>query len=736
MRTAPAQLSFSSGEIDPLLHRRSDYQRWQTGLALCRGFIPLAQGGFTRAPGSIFRGRTAGDAAGVLLPFVFAEDDAVVLEFTAGAMRVWRYGALVMDGGSPYELAVPFGAGELDGLRYVQSADVIYLASGARPIQRLARHGLADWSIADFLPETGPFRVQNLDEAKTIVASAVTGTITLTTNFDLFTAGHVGSLMQIEPYTDTTTPVWEPEKAGVVGALRRYGPNYYELIATGADWGPTPPTHTEGQARHEGNVIWEFLSDGRGVVRITAVTDARHATATVLRRLAPPMIVDPSYRWSMGAWSAVHGWPSEIEMYDQRLAAAATATDPRTVWFSAAGDFSDWAPSVEPDGSFAYAIAGDGGINRIVNLCRARTGLHILALGEEYSTRAESRAAVIGPTNAVFGLDSAIGSAPVRPIAPAGSPIFVSADLRRVVQIAYSLQSDGNEASILSRAAQHLGTGEFRQIVWQGSPEPMAWLRRGTGDLVAMIYDQAEEVLGWAVVPLAGGFVEALAVTPAADGSRDVVTMIVRRTIDGIERRCVEELAPVFTSLADDALPDAACHLFCATRFDLGAPAMALDLPHLAGEVVHVWSDFGPIGPLTVAGDGVLALPVPVTRGWVGLFDASHAAETLDISAAAPDGNSSGRRKRLSSVGLALHRSCAGTAQAIERDFGVAPRPFAGPLSFGRTPVLAEPVTLKSGWQRLNLPTGYATELSVRIAPVGGAPLTVTGLVPRVEESG
>lgn len=52
-RTTPAQLSFTSGEIAPLLHRRSDYLRFQTGLAQCRGFLPLRQGGFTRAPGTI-----------------------------------------------------------------------------------------------------------------------------------------------------------------------------------------------------------------------------------------------------------------------------------------------------------------------------------------------------------------------------------------------------------------------------------------------------------------------------------------------------------------------------------------------------------------------------------------------------------------------------------------------------------------------------------------------------------
>lgn len=89
-RTSPPQVAFSSGELDPLLQRRFDYQRFQTGLAKCRGFLPLPQGAFTRAPGTIHRGATRGNAAGILVPFEFAENDALVLEFTPLKMRVSR----------------------------------------------------------------------------------------------------------------------------------------------------------------------------------------------------------------------------------------------------------------------------------------------------------------------------------------------------------------------------------------------------------------------------------------------------------------------------------------------------------------------------------------------------------------------------------------------------------------------------------------------------------------------
>jgi hypothetical protein len=116
MRSNPDQLAFSAGEISPLLFGRTDYQRVQAGLRACRGFLPLRQGGVTRAPGTIYRGRTRADSRARLIAFEFAVDDAVVLEFTLNRMRVWRYGELVTAAGEPYMLVTPCHEDVLDRL--------------------------------------------------------------------------------------------------------------------------------------------------------------------------------------------------------------------------------------------------------------------------------------------------------------------------------------------------------------------------------------------------------------------------------------------------------------------------------------------------------------------------------------------------------------------------------------------------------------------------------------------
>ncbi len=735
-RTSPPQVAFSSGEIDPLLHRRFDYQRFQTGLAACRGFLPLSQGGITRAPGSWFKGRTKTDQKPVLIPFQFAVNDAVVLEFTPNLVRVWRYGSLILAGAVPYELATPYGAVALQTLRWVQSADVIYLADGIRPVQRLARYALDNWTITPQVYDTGPFRVQNLDVAKTLTPSGVSGAITLTASAALFSAAHVGSLLQILPTQDNIIPDWSPSQAVVVGDKRRYGGNYYQLTL-GTNTLLSPPIHTEGEAMPALGVKWLWLSDGIGVVRITAFTSPTLANATVIRPLSPALAATATYRYAEGAWSEVYGYPSALELYQQRLAAAATPSEPRTIWFSAVGDFADFAPSIEADGSFAFSIAGDGSVNKVINLRRGRAGLHIFALGEEYSSRSDSRMQVIGPTTAVFGLDGSAGSSPARPIAPAGNPIFISRDRRRLLLVAYNFQSDSNEVKILSRPAQHLGQEEFLQVVWQASPEPLAWLRRGNGDLAAMIYDEAEEILGWAVVPVAGGFVEALAVSPDPDGRQDIVTMAVRRRMpDGSDQRFVEEHAIFWVATPDDTPLYQANHLFCAVRFDADPPTDSFMVPHLAGLEVQAWTETGTYGPIIVKPSGQAVLAAPVRHAVIGLLDGSHRALTLDIQAAAADGNAMGRKKRVSAVAFGLHRSVQGNVTVTESNADKS-RPAGQRKPLVERPILqGQAVTAVTGVTRLNLPSGLATGQAILIVPVGGAPLTITAMVPQIEEVG
>lgn len=751
-RTSPPQVAFSAGEIDPLLHRRFDYQRYQTGLKKCHGFLPLPQGGITRAPGSTYLGAPFLDRKCRLVPFQFAANDAMVLEFTAGVIRFWRYGTLVLkpDLSGPYELASPYLETDLPNLQWVQSADVIYMVDGRNPVQRLARAALNSWTIGDAVFENGPFRVQNLDKALTVQASATSGTVTLTASAALFQSGHVGSLFLLRPTDMTGVQIWTSNTSYAVGALVRVGNKVYRQAGTSTvTCLQDAPIHEEGKQNYGGGIVWEYLADDTGIVEITAVTSATVATATVKRALPPGVKDDPTYRWAEAAWSDIYGYPASIEIFDQRLVLAATPGEPRTIWFSTVGAYLDFLPSVEADGAFAHTIAGIDSQNAITGLRRGRTGLHIFAMSEELSSRSDSRAQVIGPTNAVFSQDGSSGARPGRPISPGGDPMIISRDGRRLVLIRYDIQAEGNREANLSRASQHLGDQGFARVVWQQTPEPRAWILRDSGDLAHMIYDADEEVLGWGTHSLAHaatlGVIEDIIATQNEDGTEDQIWIVASY------RPASAGFGEVDRSIERLDFTHHLCRALVLPAEDPPSGTASVALPWLAGRDVLVegvpyeagrppfYPPLPPVRYTTRAanGTGLVTFAQDMASAVVGLFDDSHEAETLDIVAAAPDGNTTGRLKRLGpTLGIGLHDTEGGTVQAVE-SHGPRQSAPARPAQAILPPALGEDrVDPWSGVTTVDCPTGHALGLSLRFRPEGNAKMTITGVFPTVSEGG
>ena len=813
-RSRTPQFSFSSGEISPLLWSRPDYQRNQTGMRKLNGFIPLRQGAFTRAPGTIFRGFTRNNAKARLIDFEFAENDALTLEFTASRMRVWRYGALVESGGSPFELITPYDEAALDNLQWVQSADVIYICDGTQPIQKLSRFALDNWTIAPLQLDAGPFRIQNLEEEKTIQCSSVfgeiaawganqflfignkrragtrvyeftgldgvldrtdgsvgpnaptheageegyswedsggdtqtaywqylystpaTGTVNLTSNTNLFTPDHVGTLFRLQPTDLKDIALWTGNTPISIGEKMRYADNIYELTG-GNNTGVNPPIHLQGEQllNKEQGTRWLFVSDLVGVVRIKTVTSETAATADVLSEIPSPVIDQPTYRWSEGAWSEIYGYPKSIEIYDQSLFAAFTPTDPRGVWASTLGDFQDFEPSVEADGSFAYTISGSDSQNSGTWLRRARRGIFIGALGEVIRGFSNANGQRIGPTTFDTSVEATDGSRPIRPINPYGYPVFVTKDGTRIEEIRYSFEEDGGKPVELSLPSQHLGAPGFEELAWQSAPQRLAWIRRGNGDLAVMLYDPDEQVLGWARCSVAGGFVEAVSVSTSADSKNDILTMVVRRVINGETVRMIEEQAVVFGIVAGDQPISDAIHFFSASRFDVEVATDTFSVPHLVGQSVYAWTNSGQYGPYTVPASGDVTLEAPVTQASIGLFDDTHEGELLDIPAPARDGSSIGRKKRLhAGSGIVLLKTAAGNVQSVERTFKQQPR-YGTPQELVPHQIASDIVTAYDGTARLNTTTGFADEVSMRFTPHGGAPMTIGAIIPNIEEA-
>jgi hypothetical protein len=97
------QPNFSSGELTPLAHGRTDLNRYGTGLRQARNWIIRPHGCLMNRPGTVFDSRTkySGSQRSRLVPFVFSNTQAYMLEFSAGAIRVYQNGVKQSSASSP-----------------------------------------------------------------------------------------------------------------------------------------------------------------------------------------------------------------------------------------------------------------------------------------------------------------------------------------------------------------------------------------------------------------------------------------------------------------------------------------------------------------------------------------------------------------------------------------------------------------------------------------------------------
>ena len=585
---------FSAGELDPALHARKDLARNQSGLKACENYVVMVEGGLTRTPGTAYVAPLKTEAQrGKLVPFEFSVDDNYMLAFNDGVMRVHRNGGVIVDPGSPpdpYELAVPFAEADLPNLRWAQSADVIFFAWNKQP-KVLTRKDHDDWTIADYGNLRGPVEPQNTDATVTISASAATGSVTLTASSAIFQAGHVGSIWRLDEANLANIPTWKGnEKPLAVGNLRRNGGKVYQgaSIASGDDAEPNPPTHEEGEVlAGAGNVVWKYLHSGYGHVKITAFTDTTHVTADVIG-LLPGDVVAPNatYRWYEAAWSDVKGWPKQVRLADNSL----VWTDRNRFWRSKVTDLYDFEISTNDDSAIATRIfSQDGALVDIQWVLNAG----ILVLGTrsgEWIVRGGSDPfEPLTLTNIRLVPDTNEGSAPHIPQPVDGGAVFIGRSRDRLHFAKFDRVSEDIDMSELTLYARNILRGVAKVLAYQRDPHRVVWIATEAGELISVTFRPDQEVIGWARHPDVNGVVEDLAVIASPDAGYTQLWMVVRRSIDGADRRFIETMAPFFKP-ANFAAADAsgAWMVRCGLRYQ-GAPATTISgLDHLKGQEVAI----------------------------------------------------------------------------------------------------------------------------------------------------
>lgn len=872
VRVSPPSVSAASGEISELMFGRRDYVRYQNGLRACRGFMVLPEGPVTRLPGTRYLSTTLSNAAVRLMPFVFKDEDAVMLEWGNNTLRFWRNGALVMNGASPYQISTPYSVAQAMTLQTLNSSDRIYLTGGGVRPYTLSRFALTNWTLEPTEFQNGPFAPRNLDQAKELTVSGVTGTITVTSNFDLFETGHIGTQIELRSVNDADVPFWTADENANVGDVVRRDGNYYRLAGfagsgvtytveptvgaapdypvspdgqaiwraviegnpgnvpnwtagdtslkvldrrylPGDDWtielvafapqartgtteptvtgvgnvvsqdggvrwvavledsgtpnpdsepvwqseelinigerrylptafwtveaasfveaqgnsGINPPVHLEGFALTDpnGGPVYEFLSDGQGIIEITARASARSATATVVKRLPDTLLNRATYRWSEAAWSDMRGWPRAIGAFQQRHVYGGTDTDPRTLWHSVIGGTTDMASGTNDDDGFAYTLDSDRRDNGEIRWIVGAAGiLHVGTTAGEFYGRSTDIDRAYSAATAKFTDDTDIGSADADPVVAFGKLAFLG-KTKRNLHVPMLDNTGEFVTDDLTQIARHILGAGCDKIVFQRFPVPVIWGRRIDGQLVGVTFNPRQQVIGWHVHTLGdGGQLVDLAVLPTASGVSEELWLIVRRGTSHF----VEVMQDPFVDLDGivRGLSDA-WHQFAAIRYTGAATTTISGLSHLNGRTVTAWTELGGFADLTVA-SGAVTLPRPVTTAIVGLCAAEdQRIDTLDIVMGTPDGGDDGRLRTHRRTGLRVHKTTNGKVSVVTVTKGVERASRPEPIQHPR---MYEAPTLVDGIFEIAGMKAQADQIYLRLQPDPGAPLTMVARTP------
>lgn len=567
VRAVPGILSFTSGELSPLLDSRVDIDKYFSGAKTCENFITTVQGPAVRRAGTRFVANTKGNGNAWLGKFVFNRGQSYILEFGDFYIRFFTNRGMLLNGGAPFEVATPWSYADLTttegtfALQFAQSGDVLYMVhtSGLFRPQKLSRLGATNWTLTNHGFDRGPFKDVDEFNAITITPSALTGAITLTASSGIFSPSHVGTQMYLEQTDLGINKAWEVNKTQAVGNFRRYNGNVY-TAGTNTATGTLPPTHLRGTfSDGDAGVPWTYVHSGYGIVTITGFTSSTVVNATINTgeglgtRLpgngATPEVVQAFTRWAFQDVNDIDGWPVAIDFAYERLAMARA----RTIYMSEVGVYESWAGKTGFETNALNAIRYPVNLKNL-DVIRWMSFNKDLLVGTdafEFSVQTQTEQQVFGPGNIRARPQSEVGSRTLQPIEIDNATIHVQDAGLRLRQILYSYEIERYQPEDLSVLAEHIPSdgGGIVDMCRQKETDPIIWSVMANGSLAGTTYNRVRGIVGWHRHIL-GGFsdiaktqiakVKSCETIASPMRNRDDVWLIVERVINQATVRFIE----------------------------------------------------------------------------------------------------------------------------------------------------------------------------------------------------
>lgn len=523
----------------------------------------------------------------------------------------WSSGGTVAE---VYTLTTTYAEADLFELKFVQSADVLYIFHPDYPTASLNRASDASWTLTELTLLDGPYLPENVTTT-TLTPTAATGAgVTLTAS--------------------ATTGINDDAGFATTDVGR------YMRIQEGSVW---------------------------GYVLITGWTSTTVVTVTVINTLTD---TTSKSVWRMGLYSDTTGYPACGTFFGDRLWMGGCTYRPSRIDGSKTGDYLNFAPSgttgtVADDSAVAFSLNSDD-VQVIRWMKGFSGGIAVGTVEGEWLVSPSALGEAITPTNINAKQSTNNGSTNTQPIKVGNALLHIAAGGRELYEMTYSFNENALDAYDMTILAEHVTKGDtdatsgLKELAYQKKRIKVVWGVRNDGVLLGFSYSRADKVTGWHRHTLggysnaghtAGALVESVAVIPDSNGIHDQVWLLVKRYIGGRVVRYVEIMKRLWEK--NDAQEDA-FFVDSGLTYDGSAASTLTGLYHLAGETVSVLADGAAHPDVVVSATGTVTLNRTASVAQVG-YSYNSDGQSLRPEAGASQGTAQGKTMRSHRVFFRLY---------------------------------------------------------------------------------
>jgi hypothetical protein len=579
---------------------------------------------------------------------------------------------------STYEVPSPYAEADLFNLHYVQSADVLTLTHPNYPPAELRRLGATNWQLS------------TLSFAAAILPpSAPTATAT-------------GSGSINYSYVVTATAADGVSESAASAAAVCTG----NLFTTGnkntISW-----STVSGAAQYS---VYKMQGGLYGYIGQTT------STSLVDDNIAPDLSKTPP------TYDAVFGspgdYPAAVSYFEQRRCFAGTTNKPQNIWMTKSGTESNMSYSlpIRDDDRIAFRVAAREAntIRHIVPL----TQLLLMTSAAEWRVTSVNSDAIT-PTTISVRPQSYVGASNVQPVIINNTLIYGAARGGHIRELAYSWQSNGFVTGDLSLRAPHLfDTYDVVDMAYAKAPLPIVWFVSTSGKLLGLTYVPEQQIGAWHQHDTDGSFESC---TVVAEGGEDALYCVVRRTINGVNKRYIERMSSrQFVNQADAFFVD------CGLTYSGAAVTTISGLSHLEGKEVSILAD-GAVHPQRVVTGGTITLDQAASKVQIGLPITAD-LQTLPVAMQIDGSFGQGRYKNVNKAWLRVYRSS-----------GIFVGPDVNSLTEAKqrtTEPYGSPPALKSDELQIQLTPSWGDSGQIFVRQSDPLPLTVVSMTAEIALGG